>query len=618
MQKIKHVLRVSILYIAAFVLIISPSGAVYATDGEGEPPETYTYDEASGRWNSSKWTYDAATNTYLPATPPQPAPQPVQEPAPEEQTAETQQASSSAANTGPSSNNTLDSDVDANSTTDITTNQSINNTLNSDATSGNAGVTNNQLAGGAKTGDATADTTIVNAVHSTIQGETAGIAHFTTDIYGDVTGDIMIYPAIEGATATSTTDINSKTNINNDSDITNNLNLNATSGDADVSKNTEAGDAESGNAHAVANVLNLINTIIAANKSFVGTINIHGNLNGDILISPEFIPQLLGSNATVTNSVDTSLSASLDDDQRIINNIKLAAESGEAEVSNNTNAGSATSGSADTNLTVLNLTGREVDAKNSLLVFVNVLGKWVGMIVDAPGATAAAIGNGVVSNETTINGELNADTDASITNNIDLSAQSGDAGVTNNTKGGNAKTGNATASANIANISTSSFKISDWFGVLFINVFGSWIGSFGIDTEAGDQIVKLGGDAAPQPVEDSLSPSMRFGFVPKEPEPAPVTKPAVYRYQAPVAQPVVQPEEPAPQPQLTPAQVELVSAQLPDRKEDVAQLAPKKHTGSETTNAVMMTVGSVLAAAGAVTGLTGRRSSKETRKNRGE
>lgn len=614
MQKIKHILRISVLYVAAFVLVMSPAGAVYATD-QDEAPETYEYDSSTGRWNSSKWTYDAATNTYIPVTPPQPAPAPVATEEPEAEQAEAQQSTASATNTGPSSNDTLSSDVDANSTANLNTSQTVNNTLNSDATSGNAGVTNNQLAGGAKTGDASADTTIINAVHSTVQGETAGIAHFTTDIYGDVTGDIMIYPAIEGATATSSTNINSQTNIENDSELTNNLNIKATSGDAEVSSNTEAGDAESGNAHAVANVLNLINTIIAANKSFVGTINIHGNLNGDILISPEFIPQLLGSNATVTDSVDTSLSASLEDDQAIINNIKLTAESGEADVSNNTDAGSATTGSADTNLTVLNLTGREVDAKNSLLVFVNVLGKWVGMIVDAPGATAAAIGNGVVDNKTTINGELTADTKAAITNNIDLTAESGDASVNSNTKGGNAKTGNATASANIANISTSNFKISDWFGVLFINVFGSWTGCFGIDTEAGT-IVPLGGDAVPQPVEETLSPSVRLGFVPKEPAPiAPVAKPAVYRYQPPVTQPEVAPETPA-SPQLTPAQVELVSAQLPDRKDEIAELAPKKHTGSETTNAVMMTVGSVLAAAGAVTGLSGRGNFKGLRRNK--
>ena len=139
---------------------------------------------------------------------------------------------------------------------------------------------------------------------------------------------------------------------------------------------------------------------------------------------------------------------------------------------------------------ILNLTGHEVVASNSLLVFVNVLGKWVGLIVDAPaGATAAALGNGVNQN-TVINAAatISAQTNNQITNNVTLASQSGNAAVTKNTNAGNATSGNATASANILNMSQSSFGLSGWFGILFINVFGSWFGSFGIDTAQGNPL----------------------------------------------------------------------------------------------------------------------------------
>src|SRR5690606_26762954 len=87
------------------------------------------------------------------------------------------------------------------------------------------------------------------------------------------------------------------------------------------------------------------------------------------------------------------------DTQSIVNNINTAAASGNANVSNNTQAGNATTGDAQTNVTILNLTGRNVVAANSLLVFVNVLGEWVGVIVDAPaGSTSAALGTGVTEN----------------------------------------------------------------------------------------------------------------------------------------------------------------------------------------------------------------------------
>jgi hypothetical protein len=178
------------------------------------------------------------------------------------------------------------------------------------------------------------------------------------------------------------------------------------------------------------------------------------------------------------------------DTQTIVNNISLAAKSGSAAVLDNTSAGNATSGSANTNVVIFNLSGHAIVAKDSLLVFVNVLGKWVGVIVDAPtGATSALVGDGVVSNDAT-NPDLTvvAQSTNAITNNITLTAQSGDALVTSNTLAGNAMSGNATASANIANISGSALGMSDWFGVLFINVFSNWYGSFGINTPYGDPL----------------------------------------------------------------------------------------------------------------------------------
>lgn len=526
MQSLKNIARRTLIYVLAVTLVGSSPAIAFAQTAPATQETTtteatkkkagYTYDPATGRWSNARWQYDAASGTYKRPTPPAPAPSvpPVEQPAPTESVVV---PAPSAQNTTPATNSPAQTQVKQETTVEdkasINTDAKINNKLDSDAKTGNAAVKNNTTAGNATSGNASADVTIINSVHSTVGGDAAGVAHFTVDIEGDVTGDIMLYPAIDGAKVNSKTTVNSNTKINNNTAITNDIDLSAASGDADVKGNTTAGNATSGNAHTVANVMNLVNSIIAANKSFIGTINIHGNLNGDILISPEFIPQLLGSNSTSANTFDGALSMELNDNQTIINNIKLNAESGKANVSGNTTAGSATTGDAQTNLTVLNLTGKEVDAKNSLLVFVNVLGKWVGMIVDAPGATAAVLGSDVTKNTTTtVNGSLVANNNTQITNNINLASQSGDANVTGNTTAGNATTGDATASANIANISTSTFKVDDWFGLVFINVFGSWIGSFGIDTASGN-LAPLPGPKSPPAVPGA--PNIRFGFVPR-------------------------------------------------------------------------------------------------------
>lgn len=415
---------------------------------------------------------------------------------------------------GDNSGASIDQTTNVSADTNINNNVDVTNNIGADTSSGDAKVIGNESSGSSTTGNAITETTVVNSVHSTVGGDTQGVAHFTADINGNVVGDITIGPAIDGVVTNANTNLSDTTNITNNTSLTNNVNANTTSGDASVTGNKSTGNATSGNVHTVADILNLINTIIAANKSFVGTINIYGNLDGDILISPEFIPQLLASNASSNSTMNLSASLNSNDDQTIINNVALNAASGTASVNGNNTSGGATSGTAATNLTILNLTGHEVNAANSLLVFVNVLGKWIGMIVDAPGATAAALGSGVTNSSVNASSQANLNNTSAIVNNISLTSQSGDASVTGNGSSGSASTGNATASANIANISTSTFNLSDWFGVLYINVFGTWIGSFGIDTAAGT-IAPLTGDAVAMTAPtDVNAPNLRFGYRP--------------------------------------------------------------------------------------------------------
>ncbi|MEO7905085.1 MAG: hypothetical protein ABIR91_04810, partial [Candidatus Saccharimonadales bacterium] len=370
---------------------------------------------------------------------------------------------------------------------DASTKTAVTNDVASVATTGAASVMNNTTAQNAASGDALAQATIVNTVNSMMASpQNKQIATFNSDILGDVTGDIILQPMMLKAMLEAdqgSTDATVKTT----NQLANTVDLSAMSGAALVEGNTQAGSAKSGSAHTVADVVNIINSMVAADQSFIGTINIFGNLNGDILIAPDFIAQLLASNDDHGSSKNAPTTVNAVDTQSIINNVSLAAQSGKAAVTGNTSGGQALTGDAKTNVVLFNLSGHEIVANNSLLVFVNVLGKWVGVIVDAPaGATAAAIGNGVTTN-TVATPDLVVRTvnDTQITNTIVLQSQSGDALVAHNTQAGDALSGDATASASIANISNSQFGLSGWFGVLFINVFGSWMGSFGVDTAYG-------------------------------------------------------------------------------------------------------------------------------------
>lgn len=437
--------------------------AAPATTTTQQPKHNYYYDSSSNRWNTDAWKYDPATGVYKQA----PAPQPV----------------------------VVTPQTNGSSKLDSTTTTQIANALNSIAKTGNASVTGNTTGGSATSGNADASATIINNVNSSLtNANNAEAANFVTNITGDVNGDIILQPMLLKAmleAGASNTAQDQSINSTNTTNLANDVNLTANSGNADVTHNTTAGNATSGNANTVADVVNIVNSMIAANQSFVGTINIYGNLNGDILIAPDFIPQLLASNGksgSVSGKSDTTVNTS--DTTSIVNNVALAANSGQAAVTNNTKGGNATTGSADTNLVIFNLTGHEIVACNSLLVFINVLGKWVGVIVDAPtGSTAAAIGNNVQQNTVTDPSlAINAVNTTQITNNLNLTSQTGDATVSGNTTAGNATSGNATASANIANIANSQLGLSGWFGILFINVYGTWLGSFGVDTSAGNPV----------------------------------------------------------------------------------------------------------------------------------
>lgn len=388
----------------------------------------------------------------------------------------------------------VNSDTDtATYTFDTAQTVGVTNTIASTAQSGDAVVSHNTTAGSAQTGDALAMATVLNLLQSStsLTGQ-ASIATFQSDIVGDVFGDLLIDPSVlaavqgAGGVEQSSTDVTMHTDINGQ--ITNDISLDVGSGDAAVLHNSAAGNAASGTATAVANVVNIMNSAIGSGKSFLGFMNIYGNLNGDILLPPGALDTLLASNAPATATEAKSIQAQTNDSQNITNNITATARSGDAAVDDNTTAGSATTGTSETKVTILNLTNKQVVAANSLLVFVNVAGKWVGAIMNAPeGSTSAALASSVAQNTCdACSADYTTNTTQTITNNISVNAQSGNATVQGNDTAGSARSGNAKAHVNVANIMNSTFSLADWFGVLFVNVFGTWNGSFGIDTVAGE------------------------------------------------------------------------------------------------------------------------------------
>lgn len=403
---------------------------------------------------------------------------------------------------GSGSDNSITNNSNTTGNVDLTNNVSILTTLDSNATSGNATANSNALVGDVGTGDATTIANILNMIQSSWDPANGDFNVFSADLYDNYFGDLLFDPSIVlGTGSGSNNDITNDTNtdltvnIEENASIENDINLNAQSGNATANGNAEAGNVSTGDATAIANVINMINSMITSGDSFIGSINLHGDLNGDILLPQSLMDILLGtgngSSNSIANNQTTNIDADLTTNSSITNNTNLTASSGDANANGNAAAGNISTGNAETNVNEMNLVGQNVQGTKGLLVFVNVLGSWVGMLFGNPVTASIAGGTGANSTNTITNNQnTNADIDINrnynIINNLDLNAVSGDAIANGNALVGNVSTGNATSSVNLLNMIDSQINFTDWFGVLFVNVFGSWNGSFGTNTAAGN------------------------------------------------------------------------------------------------------------------------------------
>ena len=327
--------------------------------------------------------------------------------------------SSSTSNTGPNSSNNYQNGGNLNGNINLANNSSINTIFSSLAGTGNAIVMGNTTAGNATSGNAEAVGNFLNMIQSSWDPTLGNVTVFNAGLFGNFFGDILFNPeAIISNTGPSsnnniTNDVNENLNINvsDTSNINNNIKLAATTGDATVSQNTNAGNAMTGNATTIANIINMINSSIATGNSFIGTLDIYGNLVGDLLLPQSILAQLKNTGPNSKNNIANNNSSNVNlvgnNQNSINNNLNLSASSGNAVVDSNTNAGNATTGSANTNAKQVNVIGKNSSGTKGLAVLVNVLGTWVGMLWDGSG-TSSIDGTGPnstnnISNTNTLN-----------------------------------------------------------------------------------------------------------------------------------------------------------------------------------------------------------------------
>lgn len=345
------------------------------------------------------------------------------------------------------------------------------------------------------TGDANTSGTIITAVNTNVAGVSVAEFNVADNHVGDIVldfGESTSATASASSTESEVTVVeDSETFQNNEAVLENNLVLVSDTGNNETSLNTN-GDStiETGDANVSALVLSFVNNNLAGNV-FLGVVNIFGSLVGDIILPEEQLAQ-----NTDCGSTDSAQEVNILDSQEtfqandadIENNLILVANTGENEASRNTGGQtSVQTGVAEVQTQVVNVANANIEGGSWWLVIVNEAGEWIGKILGSSEETNFAGSEGtdirVDENGQVITGQsttaVNQSNQASISNNIELAANTGKNKANDNT-GGNTSinTGDAKIIANIINFVNSNISSDSKLIVTVVNVFGSWVGNF--------------------------------------------------------------------------------------------------------------------------------------------
>lgn len=387
---------------------------------------------------------------------------------------------------------------------------------------------NSQIIKNGQTGN-----TIINSGNSNVSGTAisaanTNIANLATSEFSvadDHQGNIILDPAsgctsgcnnIIGSngsdsnnTLGSTNNESSNNTQNNTANIGNELVLAANSGDNSASYTTN-GDSiiKTGDANVSANSITLANNNLEG-KILYQTVNIYGDLKGDIVL-PEEAYNSIGGNGANANSnsqnsnIPTSPEASLgasktnsnnqNNNADINNQIETSANTGGNNTGYNTNGDSSvTTGNSNTQVKTLNVANNNIGPGNWWIVIINKAGEWIGDVVGgqssnlaskSEGDTTTVSNNGTESNNqaSTTNSQTESNTQnnsANVGNKLKLSANTGRNTASYNT-GGDSKiqTGNANIIANVSNFVNNNIAAGGKLIITVVNIFGKWAGNF--------------------------------------------------------------------------------------------------------------------------------------------
>ncbi len=192
----------------------------------------------------------------------------------------------------------------------------------------------------------------------------------------------------------------------------------------------------------------------------------------------------------ISNSIDLENNNEAD----IQNNVQISSNTGNNSTNFNTGGGQVETGTTESQINIQTLANQAIISGGNLFYFlINVLGTWTGAnLLSSTSSTLDSTADLSVGNENTGLNSTNTanikstddlkitnNNQASLENNLNLSANTGNNQASYNTGNGIIKTGNTNIIASILNFVNLSL-VTDKAIFLVVNVFGDWNGNINV------------------------------------------------------------------------------------------------------------------------------------------
>ncbi len=396
-------------------------------------------------------------------------------------------------NVATDSANTGTNTINATTSGSISDNQQTSNnsttSSNNDKSSGpnnNSSTTNKSSSSNSNisTGNANANINNTNTVNT--NEINSQVITQTINIFVDYNGDLNLSDP-----ATFTNNLISQhptdpqinvalTSSNNYTYLTNVIVSSANTGNNQINSNGST-SISTGAACSLVSLLNQVNLTVINSVVHLVTINVFGNLNGNIILPENISP----SNSNPATCPQCGVTTTTNNTAAVKNNVESTANSGNNSLATTDASASSslTTGNSGSAVNELNLINTNIYGVDFGGVYITILGNWDGNFLGWNGLSAQNGGtnlniNDLSSNQTSssYNSSATINNTAVVNNNIISYANTGRNTI--NSANGSIHTGNAFSSVSLFNLINTNI-INSWGFFGFINIFTNWKGNIG-------------------------------------------------------------------------------------------------------------------------------------------